>query len=1034
MSTATTEGGADGKDESTAPTASSSASPLPSASASATLPTVLGGSYRDDNDKKAGGGGGTDDESGSEQEEEGGSSSLAGSDFEPLRRFRDDDQNQGDIDLDINLDGLQFEPLPPLQYDYGTDAEAENKQQHLLQEDTTADLDPTLLTLLARLGQDGDDEDDQVDEQVDEGDGTVKNNNKLDALAGDYREPTSGIANLDDEDDDDDLLLLDYNYNHGGLDDPAFREALETGAALTAVFDDDDEGNGSAPTEAESASASDEASVEDKDVDGNLDLADPFGGLTLGADESATAAEETPGEFVEPAEEEGSSSESDAAAFAFGQEFNPYLPAFCLPCADQPFLHLQQSGSASETESGQPPSENNNIGTAPNEEESPTIFALSPEEEAEEERKLREKRNALLQLSALGRRKLGVIAEEGGGQQQQQKGGLPALSEEDDAVDTAGGREHQPQPISRLSYDLDTVDMDSVTAPEELLDLDVVNIAGVEGATIDWDGTTTDASGDPAFSLPPGFHDNFEAAVMQHLMGEMEETATETILEDEEGGEESGPVEMATIGGSAPIAASNHNINGAAEAASLLVEAFGSAEGATESPKNERQMIGHKGKIFCMAFSPCGSYLVSASEDSTAAIWDVKTHRCLHTLAGHSKNHEQLRVAWSSPKWKSECLGDDKTSSTNESPILGTAGADGVVKLWEMQSDAATGSTKWKCIAQKDHSPDSAADENKKEGTTGDGEGEVDAIEAGEDEEDESPQIYALQFIDDWAGHPVLLTSSDDFVNIWTLDKQKHVYGDTYQLTKAMTLRFSHVQHANGGVSFQVGDNPWVVGTSGDAGATAAASDDAQAFGGHRNPDNLVYVFDASYCEANGLLGVALADGTLRLVNPRGICLSVLSLPGCESHLTSFSWDSTGTRLASCVGTGHIVLWHVESSPGSIHIRVNCTCVLGGGHAPGRPIFGVKYFAGPNEVLLLSWGVDGKVCVWDRSSEGEIHEPITTLLAKADYPIYACDITETTEDELVSRIAIGGGNDGGFLGVPAFLYDVKKATATDGKK
>ena len=594
------------------------------------------------------------------------------------------------------------------------------------------------------------------------------------------------------------------------------------------------------------------------------------------------------------------------------------------------------------------------------------------------------------------------------------------MSEEDGV---AGGSEQQPQPISRLSYDLDTVDIDSVTAPEELLGLDVVNIAGVEGATIDWDGTTTtDASGDPAITLPPGFQDNFEAAVMQHLMGEME-TATNTILEGE-GEEESGPVEMATNETSAPIAAcSNHDMNGATEAASLLVEAFGSAEGAAESPKNERQMIGHKGKIFCMAFSPCGSYLVSASEDSTAAIWDAKTHRRLHTLTEHSKNHELLRVAWSSPKWKSECLGDDKTSSTNESPILGTAGADGLVKLWEMQSDAATGSTKWNCIAQKNHSPDSATDEKKKEGTTGDEEGKVNADEEAEDEEDDAPQIYALQFIDDWAGHPVLLTSSDDFVNIWTLDKQEHVYGDTYQLTKAMTLRFSHVQHVNGGVSFQVGDNPWVVGTSGDAGA-AAASDDAQAFGGHRNPDNLVYVFDASHCEANGLLGVALADGTLRLVNPRGICLSVLSLPGCESHLTSFSWDSTGTRLASCVGTGHIVLWHVESSKGSIHIRVNCTCVLGGGHAPGRPIFGVKNFAGPNEYLLLSWGVDGKVCVWDRSSVGEIHEPITTLVAKADYPIYACDVTENTEEGLVSRIAIGGGNEGSFFGVPAFIYDV----------
>ena len=325
MSTATT----DSTDESIAIPASSSAS------ISATLPGssnpgLPGGSYRDDDNdkKKAGGGGGTDDKSGSDQGEEGDSGSFVGSDFEPLRRFRDDDQkddqNDDNLDINFNLDGPQFEPLPPLHYEYGHDAENNQQLQLQLQEDAdaTEDLDPTLLTLLARLGQD-DDDDDQVDG---DDDNTGNSNNNLDALAGDYREPTSGIANLDEDEDEDDLLLLDYNYNHGGLDDPAFREALETGAALTAVFDDDhEEGGGSTPTASASASASasDEASVENKDVGGNLDLAE-FGGLTLGTDEPATATA-VGGEEIEtvfePAEEEGSS--SDAAAFV--QEFNPYL-------------------------------------------------------------------------------------------------------------------------------------------------------------------------------------------------------------------------------------------------------------------------------------------------------------------------------------------------------------------------------------------------------------------------------------------------------------------------------------------------------------------------------------------------------------------------------------------------------------------------------------------------------------------------------------------------------------------------------------
>lgn len=95
------------------------------------------------------------------------------------------------------------------------------------------------------------------------------------------------------------------------------------------------------------------------------------------------------------------------------------------------------------------------------------------------------------------------------------------------------------------------------------------------------------------------------------------------------------------------------------------------------------------------------------------------------------------------------------------------------------------------------------------------------------------------------------------------------------------------------------------------------------------------------------------------------------------------------------------------------------------GHQPGRPVFGSRY-CGSGENLLITWGVDGRLCLWDSLSYGNIHSPIATLVANGDYPIYAVDIQE-------SVVALGGGGAGeiSFLGVSALLYDIKKkATIT----
>ena len=79
--------------------------------------------------------------------------------------------------------------------------------------------------------------------------------------------------------------------------------------------------------------------------------------------------------------------------------------------------------------------------------------------------------------------------------------------------------------------------------------------------------------------------------------------------------------------------------------------------------------------------------------------------------------------------------------------------------------------------------------------------------------------------------------------------------------------------------------------------------------------------------------------------------------------------------------------------------------------------------------LIVSWGVDGRLCLWDSFSHGQIHAPISTLISRQDYPIYAVDIASTKDDKILSRVAVGGGLEAGFLGVPLYLYDVERMPA-----
>jgi WD40 repeat protein len=514
-------------------------------------------------------------------------------------------------------------------------------------------------------------------------------------------------------------------------------------------------------------------------------------------------------------------------------------------------------------------------------------------------------------------------------------------------------------------------------------------------------------------------------------------------------------------------------------------------------PQPPRECYGHAERILGGALSHDGRYLATASQDATVRVWAVATQRLLHTLPSR-KDSECLRVAWThAAQWGAP--------ADHERYLLATGGADGNVYIWGCVDPEARNSDAWTLHTQLDHSLMRAQKKAASISTTNAitelgtiaEEGAEDHGQDGGVEMDETPQIYSLQFISHWAAlspspnsldprRPLLLTSSDDYVHVWervvTSKEDEHspkkqksdalddgAEDDAYSVMlfeEVLSLHFTCLDHAGYGV--RVGS--W----------TAPPNN----FGGARNPHNLVYVFDSAYCAANGILGVALSDGTLRLMNGRGVCLSVLQLPPASeervsTHLTSFAWDRTGQRLATTVATGHLVTWNLEvrnplgwvdPPEGAVHplhrltpsegIHATCCAVMDGGHAFGKPLYGCV-FLGADDTLLLSYGSDGRICLWDSRRVGEVHAPVAILWDNPyrappparkggggegeGYPIYAmavtpptkCAFNETNEDKeggsvtpttylYQSTVVIAGGGTaaGGLLGTPVFLQDV----------
>ncbi|UNU25696.1 WD40 domain-containing protein [Microcoleus vaginatus] len=325
------------------------------------------------------------------------------------------------------------------------------------------------------------------------------------------------------------------------------------------------------------------------------------------------------------------------------------------------------------------------------------------------------------------------------------------------------------------------------------------------------------------------------------------------------------------------------------------------------------QFVGHNGRVNSVCFSPTGNAIATASDDSTAKLWDLQGH-CLMNFIGH--NGSVNSVSFSPTGDAIVTASDDKTAklwdlqgnclltftghnylvkNVSFSPtgdVIATASFDGTAKLWDLQGNCLlTFAGHNYLVTNVSFSPNGdviATASSDKTAKLWDLQGNCLLTFT-----EHNDSVWSVSFSPN--GNAIATTSSDKSAKLWDL-----------QGNCLLTLN----RHNDLITSAYFSPNGDVI---------ATASDDKTAklwdlrgnylvsFTGHNNCINSV-----SFSSTGDAIATASDDKTAKLWDLQGKCL--VTFTGHNKSVTSVSFSPTGDTIATASDDKTAKLWDLQGN------------------------------------------------------------------------------------------------------------------------
>lgn len=241
----------------------------------------------------------------------------------------------------------------------------------------------------------------------------------------------------------------------------------------------------------------------------------------------------------------------------------------------------------------------------------------------------------------------------------------------------------------------------------------------------------------------------------------------------------------------------------------------------------------------------------------------------------------------------------------------------------------------------------------------------------------EEAEVLRVALLDTQRAMQLVTCSADGVASIWKRQEAKRPYEVVQQLQHNDGQLYACERLGNGSSLLTAADDTVYVWDLEHEEKQQWCFDKrgAYRFGGERNPDDEVVVFDAKPApEQTDVIGLALSDGTFRLLDVRERD-NQTTIQASETHLAAFSWQDVHTMFA-CSGDGVCSSWDLRTSQRIFAQQAHERTVF------GAALVGRNWLTYSSDCLLKVWSVD--------TAAGAMH-PVTTF-ALDRFPVYSCAV------------------------------------------